>query len=200
MAIAIWTSSLGMGDVASILLGELMMNVVGWNWSVFILLFALLLFSSGLLLYLFVEECPMQTDGTNRTTCQKLQEQLSNLKQNFTHVNRFGVLLENACITTYYYNLLLWIPFYFTFIHYGQYASYLSIVSPICMVLGNVFFQNLVKLCPAFTHWVSCSFYLLTIIIHWALLEVNRADEAGFIGLYFVLIIAASFIVGGPYS
>ena len=189
-----------MGDVVSILLGELVMNIIGWDWSVFILIFIFLLFLSGLSLHLFVEECPMERDHRNLTTCQKLHEQLNNLQQNFIHLNRFGAILEHAFLTTYYYNLLLWFPFYFTFIHHGQYASYLSIISPICLVIGNAFFQNLIKLCPSFTHWVSCLFYLMVVVIHWVLLEINKADEAGSISLYFILIVAASFIVGGPYS
>ena len=189
-----------MGDVASVLLGELVINVAGWNWSVFTLLFTLLLFSSSLLFYLLVEECPMEVDDRSLTTCQKLYEQLNNLKQNFTHSNRLGVILEHAFLAAFYYNLLLWFPFYFNLIDYGRYASYLSIIFPICLVLGNVFFQNFIKLCPTFTHWTSSVFHTLTVIINLALFLVNKADENASVELYFCLIIASSFIMGGPYT
>ena len=71
---------------------------------------------------------------------------------------------------------------------------------PIWIVIGNAFFQNLVKLCPTSTHWVSCLFYLMVVIIHWVLFEVNKTDETSSIGVYFILIVAAGFIVGGPYA
>ena len=77
--------------------------------------------------------------------------------------------MEHAFVNAYYYNMLLWFPFYFTFIHYGQYASYLSIIAPICLVIGSIFFQNLAKLCPTFTHWVGSLFYLIAVGIQWAL-------------------------------
>ena len=70
--VSIWNSFLGMGDVASILLGELVMNQLRWDWSVFILIFTLLLFSSGLLLQLFVDECPMETISSDLTICEKI--------------------------------------------------------------------------------------------------------------------------------
>ena len=103
-------------------------------------------------------------------------------------------------IGAYYYNLLLWFPFYFTFIHYGQYASYLSLIVPICLAVGSISFQNLIGLCPSFTHWVSSLLYLLAVIIHWALLEVNKADGHTAVGLYFILVVAGSFIIGGPFA
>ena len=57
---AIWNSLLSMGDVASVLLGELLINVAGWDWSVFIPIFTLLLSLSALCFYLTIEECPTQ--------------------------------------------------------------------------------------------------------------------------------------------
>ena len=60
MVLGIWNGLLGLGDVASILLGELVMNIAGWDWSVFILLFTLLLFLSAICFHLFVEECPTE--------------------------------------------------------------------------------------------------------------------------------------------
>ena len=92
------------------------------------------------------------------------------MKQHFTYPNRFGIILELTCISAYYYNLFLWFPFYFTFIHYEEYASYLSIILPIAYVVGNILFQNLTKLCSTFIHWVCAIFYLMAIGIHWALL------------------------------
>ena len=92
------------------------------------------------------------------------------------------------------------VTFYFNLIDYGRYASYLSIIFPICLILGNVFFQNFVKLCPTYTHWVSSVFHALTVIINLALFLVNKADENASVGLYFCLIIASSFIMGGPYT
>ena len=103
-------------------------------------------------------------------------------------------------IGAYYYNLLLWFPFYFTFIHYGQYASYLSLIVPICLAVGSISFQNLIGLCPSFTHWVSSLLYLLAAIAHRALLEVNKADGQTAVGLYFMLVVTGSFIVEGPYA
>ena len=108
--------------------------------------------------------------------------------------------MEYSLLNAYYYNLLLWFPFYFTFIHYDQYATYLSILSPICSVIGSYFYQHLIGLCPTFTHWITTLFCLLATIIHFILTEVNRADESGSVGLYFILITVVSLIIAGPLT
>ena len=50
-----------LGDCFSLYIAELMINVLGFDWAVFIVTFSLLLLTSIVLVHRYVEEYPIQS-------------------------------------------------------------------------------------------------------------------------------------------
>ena len=49
-----------LGNVIAILLGELIMNVLGLNWSIYLTIFCFLFFLSGFLCWKYIEEVEIE--------------------------------------------------------------------------------------------------------------------------------------------
>ena len=56
----ILTGAVSLGEVFCLLLGDFLINRLGWSWGTFVLIFAVILFSSTLSFYLGLEELPLE--------------------------------------------------------------------------------------------------------------------------------------------
>ena len=61
MLMNILTGAVSLGEVFCLLLGDVLINRLGWSWGTFVLIFAVILFSSTLSFYLGLEELPLET-------------------------------------------------------------------------------------------------------------------------------------------
>ena len=117
-------------------------------------------------------------------------DKLSYMKFVFFDSRRFLVLMEAAFMGVFYYNLLLWMPFYFANSNYKEAASYLSIISPLFNVIGSFCFEGPMKLCQKYSHWIISFILLLHAIAYYFILEISKTSlqDSSNLGLYFILL------------
>ena len=91
---------------------------------------------------------------------------------------------------TIYYNLLMWVPFYFSMRGYMFNASLISIMFPIFMAVGAILFEQF-RCCGSKNKYVITIFYFLIIVI--CLFLGLQSDSP--IPLYMVLIGLIGFLL-----
>ena len=133
-------------------MGELVMNELKFDWTVFVVSFSLLLGISILLVQKYVKEYPIEYEAT-ASLSEFARDKLENVQLILHHSKRAAVVVQNFFIIGFYYNILLWYPYYFTFIGYGAYATHLSVITPLLAFAGCLAFESLIKLCPRYSHW-----------------------------------------------
>ena len=77
------------------------------------------------------------------------------------------VVLELASLGGFYYSVLLWFPFYFTYIGYEEYSNYLSIICPLISFGGSLAFGYLLSFCKSINHWIMSAFLISAIVVHY---------------------------------
>ena len=55
-------SSTFLGDTFALIIGKVVISIFHWDWSIFIVIYAVLLFLAGLLVYLFLSEYPIRNE------------------------------------------------------------------------------------------------------------------------------------------
>lgn len=113
-------------------------------------------------------------------------------------------ILEIVAIALCYYNILLWFPYYFSFIGFQDYASYLSIICPISIFFGGIFFESLMKLCARFDKHVTTFLILIFIFTNYCIILIHRNETEGnrnqTVFLYFMSIVLGTLALSGPYN
>ena len=142
-----------LGDCFSLYIAELMINVLGLDWTIFIVTFSFLLFTSIMLVHRVVEEYPVQSQPTSSFS-EFLADKVENMKLILHHSKRAVAVVENVLVVGLYYNMLLWFPYYFTSIGYASHATNLSVISSFMMFFGCLVFESVARLCPNYCHWV----------------------------------------------
>ena len=52
----VWGSLISLGDVFALLVGQIVMKSFGLDWSIFVIIFCVFIFSSGWAFYYFLED------------------------------------------------------------------------------------------------------------------------------------------------
>ena len=92
-----------LGDAFGLLLGDIVISRLNWGWQCFILIFAAILFLSGLAFYLFLSEIPLDRPQ-QADCCTELQEQFQQLKSIFRQPNISLLVFEYAMHSCLFYN------------------------------------------------------------------------------------------------
>ena len=140
-----------LGDVFSLYIAELIMDVLGLDWAAFIICFSLLLAASALLANKYVEDYPIEYEPT-RSLTEFVRDKCENMKLVLHHSRRAAAVLENVLLIGFYYNVLTWYPYYFADIGYGPYATNLSVITPLLVFCGCLAFESLTKFCLGCLH------------------------------------------------
>ena len=75
----------------------------------------------------------------------------------------------DAIVTeNFYFNLLFWIPYYFSKIGYGFESSVISLMFPITMALGSIIFEQISRLCDSTMNFIVGGFYIIIFLINLA--------------------------------
>lgn len=148
------------GDFFTLYLAELLMKVLGLDWTVFIMCFSFLLLISVVLVHLYVEEYPLEYKSIN-SLLESIRDKLENMKLIFYHSRRITAVTESVLFLGFYCNILLWFPYYFTSFGYAFYATHLSALPPLLIFLGCLAFEYLIKFCPNYSHWFISTLLLV---------------------------------------
>ena len=146
MLMNILTGAVSMGEVFCLLLGDALINRLGWSWHTFVLVFSLILFCSTLAFDVGLEELPLETVEES-TFCSNLSKQFSNIKEIVSKPNIFFVVLELSLNSNLFYNMVIWYPYFFTVIGFASYAAYLSIIPSLFYFLIPFVFEPLLSRC-----------------------------------------------------
>ena len=105
--------TISLGDVAFLLLGDLIVNRLKWGWHIFVVVFCCFILTSSLAFYCYLEEITLEVSQDN-SLCTKIQEQFHQTKQLLLKPNIFLVVLEVSLYSCLFYNMLTWYPYFFT--------------------------------------------------------------------------------------
>lgn len=194
-------SSTFLGDTFALIIGKVVISIFHWDWSIFIVIYAVLLFLAGLLVYLFLSEYPIRNEQQFESVTQFIQDKLNCLKEVIYEPKRASVLLEQGLLSALYYNILLWFPFYFADIGYEEEAIYLSVLAPTLICVGSLSFECLTSSCLPIKHWIITVFIAVGMTCFFVMLGViNQSKSTQTIMVLFILVFGSNFMLSGPFN
>ena len=181
-------------------MAEFIISMLGFHWTVFIVFFSFLLFSSILLVHKYIKEYPIEYE-LSANLIEAVKNKFGNMKRIFCHQKRMFAVLENVILLGLFYSMLLWFPYYFMEIGYASDAINLSAITPFLMFFGCLGFEYLIKFCSNYAHWIISALLLLASI---CLLELHTlvGESNSFITVnhFFFLIFVCSLCLAGPLN
>ena len=91
-----------LGDFSTLYMGELVMNELEFDWTVFVVSFSLLLGISILLVQKYVKEYPIEYEAT-ASLSEFARDKLENVQLILHHSKRAAVVVQNFFIIGFYY-------------------------------------------------------------------------------------------------
>ena len=189
-----------LGDFFSLYIGELVMNVLGLDWTLFVVCFSLLLCMSIVLVERYMNEYPIEYEPAD-SLIQSVSGKLGNMKLIFCHYKRLLVVLENMLLIGFYYNILLWYPYYFTEIGYASYTIHLSVITPLLCFFGCLAFESLIKLCSNYSHWFISALLMVSTFSQFQMIWlVGEPNSSSTVSSFFWWIFVYSLCLSGPLN
>ena len=177
-----------------------MMNLLGFHWTVFMVFFSFLLFTSILLVQKYVKEYPIEYKQAT-SLLESVRNKFGNMKLIFCHTKRMIAVVENVLLLGLFYSILLWFPYYFTEIGYASYAINLSVMTPFLVFFGCLGFEYMIKFCPNYSHWIISGLLLLASLCLFELHSLVQEPNALLIvNHFFFLIFVCSLCLAGPIN
>lgn len=162
------------GDFFSLMIAKIVMEWVGWDWSIFILIYAGMLFVAGLLVFIFIDECPIQDEEqTFDSVSDFLADKVRNFKSVICHRERGIAVVEEVIFSGLLYNGLLWFPYYFVLTGYKEYALYLTMIQPLLGFGGTATFEFFMDSWMRISHWVSATLLAICTLCHFVMIGVG---------------------------
>lgn len=104
-----------LGDSLGLLLGFLLLDVEKVDWAVYVLVFAAFLLLSLALFSRNVEEYPVEDEEAEFATAwEYVQDKFRNIRSILCDPEKAVAICEFTLISAFYYNIMLWFPYYFT--------------------------------------------------------------------------------------
>ena len=189
-----------LGDFSGLYLAELVINMLGFHWATFIVFFSFLLAISVFLVHRYVDEYPIDFEPTNSLK-EFVNDKLGNLRLIFCHSKRALAVVEATLLICFYFNILLWFPYYFTSLGYASYATNLSVIAPLLVFFGCLGFESLIKFCPNYSHWFISSLLLASTVCQFQMIDLaDEPDASSAINHFFLLIFVSSLCFSGPIN
>ena len=139
MEMNIWLCLLGLGEVITILLGELLLHHLHSTWQVFLIIFCFLLLLSAVLFWVCLDEMPIEyEEGGN--LCEMVDEKWTIMKEIMKKPNQALVIIESLLFSTFFFIALLWFPYFFSVLGYESYANNIGLTVPIVAIVAPLIF------------------------------------------------------------
>ena len=103
----------GLGDALAVLLGEFVLNKLGWDWSLYLLLCCGFLLILAFLSELLLEEVPNNLPE-HGTFLDQISENINQVKVLLAEKKNILLTIDFTLQEGLYYNILMWYPYYFT--------------------------------------------------------------------------------------
>ena len=135
----IWLCLICLGEVITIFLGDMLLHYLDSTWQVFLIIFCLLLFFSGLLFYCCLDEIPIEYEDEG-TLCEMVDEKWTIMKGILTNPNQTLVIIETSLFVSLYYTSILWLPYFFSVLGFEFYANKIGLTVPLVSIVAPILF------------------------------------------------------------
>ena len=139
MEMNIWLCLLGLGEVITILLGELLLHHLNSTWQVFLIIFCFLLLLSAVLFWVCLDEMPIEYEEGG-TLCEMVDEKWTIMKEIMKKPNQALVIIESVLFSTFYFTVILWFPYFFSVMGYESYANNIGLTVPLGAIIAPIIF------------------------------------------------------------
>ena len=181
-----WIGLSGLGDALAVLFGQLVLNKLGWDWSLYLLFCCGFLFILSFLSELLLEEVPNNLPQ-HGTFIDQMHKNIIQVKDLLAVKKNILLTIDFTLQEGLYYNILMWYPYYFTVVSLNQYGAYITILFPFCYLIGQFLFESLIGYCSSYTNQIMIILLGLLVVDHFCLLSVSYLEQStGIVIFYFI--------------
>ena len=189
----------GLGDAAAIISGEIIMNQLKWDWSIYILLSVTAVFIFAFLTYTCLDEVETEHHSSNLSTLEVVSHKVSRLKLLMKSPKHAFLVLDFVFVESIYENILLWYPLFFSLVSYSQYSSAIAISFIFMEIVGAWSFETLIeKVTIISANQYVLGFLFCLTLLHAIVIIFTNSEQS--LIIYFLLSGLSGFFLGGPLA